>query len=39
MKDSVKHKLDKANFPQNYVMTVMYNNLRKNVIEIVEMVY
>ena len=28
MKDSVEQKLNKANFPQNEVMAVMYNNLQ-----------
>lgn len=28
MKDNVEQKLNKANFPQNEVMAVMYNNLQ-----------
>lgn len=39
MKNNVKQKLNEVNFPQNEVMAVTHNNLRKNIVEIVEMVY
>ena len=38
-KDNVKLKLNEANFPQNEIMAITHSNLRKNIVEIVEMVY